>query len=146
VRWWIRFFYCIGGYFFKQVEKDLYSFLFGEFMLIFFHGARYRIRTCHWYEETVWHAFHQILIFFLLKLSAVFIFWIVLMCWCQKWFLKNKKNIISMYFGTKIYLKSNRYHTAKHIHTTQMICAWQFFYLLCIERFLFFFAVKKVFL
>lgn len=25
-----------------QVEKDLYSFLFGEFMLIFFHGARYR--------------------------------------------------------------------------------------------------------
>jgi len=29
--------------------------------------------------------------FFLLKLSAVCTFWIVLMCWYQKWFLKNKK-------------------------------------------------------
>jgi len=29
--------------------------------------------------------------FFLLKLNAVCTFWIVLMCWCQKWFLKNKK-------------------------------------------------------
>jgi hypothetical protein len=33
-------------------------------------------------------------------------FWIVLMCWCQKWFLKNKKNIISMYFGTKFIWKA----------------------------------------
>jgi hypothetical protein len=30
-------------------------------------------------------------IFFLLKLSAICTFWIVLICWCQKWFLKNKK-------------------------------------------------------
>jgi hypothetical protein len=29
--------------------------------------------------------------FFLLKLSTVCTFWIVLMCWCQKWFLKNEK-------------------------------------------------------
>jgi len=33
--------------------------------------------------------------FFLLKLSAVCTFWIVLMCWCQKWFLKNKKTSLS---------------------------------------------------
>ena len=34
-------------------------------------------------------------IFFLLKLSAVCNFWIVLMCWCQKWFLKNKKTLLA---------------------------------------------------
>jgi hypothetical protein len=51
---------------------------------------------------------------FLLKFNMICTFWIVLMCWCQKWFLKNKKNIISMYFGIKSYLKSTRNHTAKH--------------------------------
>jgi hypothetical protein len=71
--------------------------------------------TLSLFGSAVEPAFHQILIyFFLLKLSAVCTFWIVLMCWCQKWFLKNKKNIIGMYFGTKSYLKSNHYHTAKH--------------------------------
>jgi hypothetical protein len=49
-------------------------------------------------------AFHQILNFFFAKLSAVCTFWIVLMCWYQKWFLKNEKNIIDMYFDTKSYL------------------------------------------
>jgi hypothetical protein len=39
--------------------------------------------------------FVQIWIFFLLKLSAVCTFWIVLMCWCQKWFLKNKKKSLA---------------------------------------------------
>jgi hypothetical protein len=41
-------------------------------------------------------------------------FWIVLMCWCQKWFLKNEKNIIDMYFDIKSYLKSTYNHTVKH--------------------------------
>jgi len=36
-----------------------------------------------------------IFFFFLLKLSAVCTFWIVLMCWCQKWFLKNKKTSLA---------------------------------------------------
>jgi len=33
--------------------------------------------------------------FFLLKLSAVCTFWIVLICWYQKWFLKNKKTSLA---------------------------------------------------
>jgi len=32
----------------------------------------------------------------------------------SKMILKKLKNIIGMHFGTKGYLKSNRYHTAKH--------------------------------
>jgi hypothetical protein len=35
---------------------------------------------------------HKIQFFFLLKFNTACTFWIVLMCWCQKWFLKNKKN------------------------------------------------------
>jgi len=46
--------------------------------------------------------------------NMVCMFWIVLMCWCQKWFLKNKKNIIGMHFDTKSYLKSTRNHITKH--------------------------------
>jgi hypothetical protein len=66
-------------------------------------GTRLRLRS-----QKIW-------IFFLLKFNMVCMVWIVLMCWCQKYFLKNKrKNIIDMHFGTKSYLKSTRNHTAKH--------------------------------
>jgi len=37
----------------------------------------------------------------------------------SKIILKKIKKIISMYFDTKSYLKSNRYHTAKHIQSRQ---------------------------
>jgi hypothetical protein len=57
--------------------------------------------------------FKKIKFFFLLKFNMICTFWIVLMCWCQNWFLKNKKNINDMHFSTKNYL-NNRYHTAKH--------------------------------
>jgi len=59
---------------------------------------------CGWGSPAVWRpfdiafvtAFYQILnFFFLLKLSAVCTFWIVLMCWCQKWFLKNEKTSLA---------------------------------------------------
>ena len=49
------------------------------------------------YLESVWHyvcncvSLNFEYFFFLLKLSAVCTFWIVLMCWYQKWFLKNEK-------------------------------------------------------
>jgi hypothetical protein len=49
--------------------------------------------------------------FFLLKFNMVCTFWIVLMCWCQKWFLKNEKISLTC---SKNYLKSTRNHTAKH--------------------------------
>jgi hypothetical protein len=50
--------------------------------------------------ETVWYCVCNCVssnfkFIFLLKLSAVCIFWIVLMCWCQKWFLKNKKTSLA---------------------------------------------------
>jgi hypothetical protein len=44
----------------------------------------------------------------------VCMFWIVLMCWYQNLFLKNKKNIIGMHFDTKSYLKNTRNHTVKY--------------------------------
>jgi hypothetical protein len=52
-------------------------------------------------------AFDQISIFFfLLKLSAVCTFWIVLMCWCQKWFLKNKKISLACISARKVIWKA----------------------------------------
>ena len=44
--------------------------------------------------------------FFLLKLSAVYTFWIVLMCWCQKWFLKNKKTSLACISARKVIWKT----------------------------------------
>jgi len=44
--------------------------------------------------------------FFLLKLSAVCTFWIVLMCWCQKWFLKNKKTSLACISARKAIWKA----------------------------------------
>jgi hypothetical protein len=41
-------------------------------------------------------------------------FWIVLMRWYQKYFFKNKKNIILMYFSMKNTLKNNHNHISKH--------------------------------
>jgi len=52
--------------------------------------------------------FHQILnIFFLPKLSAVCTFWIVLMCWCQKWFLKNEKTSLACISARKAIWKAS---------------------------------------
>jgi len=75
-------------------------------------------------------AFPKNLNFFLLKFNMVCMFWIFLMCWCQKWFLKNEKNIIGIYFNTKSYLKSTRNQTAKHTlnivpnRQTEMVNTW----------------------
>ena len=44
--------------------------------------------------------------FFLLKLSSVCTFWIVLMCWCQKWFLKNKKTSLTYISARKAIWKA----------------------------------------
>jgi len=51
--------------------------------------------------------------FFCFKLICFWYFQIILMCWYQKLFLKNK-NIILMYFGIKKNLKNNHYHTPKY--------------------------------
>jgi hypothetical protein len=37
----------------------------------------------------------------------------------SKMIFKKWKNIIGMYFGTKSYLKSNHYHTAKHLNRSK---------------------------
>jgi hypothetical protein len=79
-------------------------------------GTRLRLRPR---SQKIWKLF-----FFLLKFNMVCTFWIVLMCWCQKWFLKKWKNIIGMYFDTKSYLKSTRNHTAKHAPNVNTYRGW----------------------
>jgi hypothetical protein len=50
---------------------------------------------------------------FLFQINFFWFFKIILMCWYQKWFLKNKKYIILIYFLIKNTLKSNHNHTSK---------------------------------
>jgi len=50
--------------------------------------------------------FQIFFIFFLLKLSAVCTFWIVLICWYQKWFLKNKKTSLACISARKAIWKA----------------------------------------
>jgi len=58
--------------------------------------------------------------FFLLKLSAVCTFWIVLMCWYQKWFLKNKKNHWHAFQHEKLFEKHPQPHCQTHSYS---VCA-----------------------
>ena len=44
--------------------------------------------------------------FFLLKFNMVCMLWIVLMCWCQKWFLKNKKTSLACISAQKVIWKA----------------------------------------
>jgi len=48
----------------------------------------------------------NLIFFFLLKLNMVCTFWIVLMCWCQKWFLKNKKKSLACISARKAIWKA----------------------------------------
>ena len=59
--------------------------------------------------------------FFLLKLSAVCTFWIVLMCWCQKWFLKNKKTSLACISARKAIWKATTttLPNTQHNHTNK---------------------------
>jgi hypothetical protein len=43
--------------------------------------------------------------FFSLKFNMVCMFWIVLMCWCQKWFLKNEKTSLACILTWKVIWK-----------------------------------------
>ena len=82
--------------------------------LSFLRSARCQIYTC--YVRTVtfravwfcgWTCFSpNFNFFFLLKLSAVCTFWIVLMCWCQKWFLKNEKTSLTCISARKAIWKA----------------------------------------
>ena len=60
------------------------------------------------------NVFYKIWIFFFFELICFWCFQIILMCWTQKWFLKNKKNIIGIFFWVKNTLKNNNNHTPKH--------------------------------
>jgi hypothetical protein len=44
----------------------------------------------------------NLIFFFLLKFNMICMFWIVLMCWCQKWFLKNEKTSLICILARKI--------------------------------------------
>jgi len=56
--------------------------------------------------NAVERVFLKILNFFLLKFNMVYMFWIVLMCWCQKWFLKNEKTLLACILTRKIIWKA----------------------------------------
>jgi hypothetical protein len=45
-------------------------------------------------------------LFFLLKFNMICMFWIVLRCWCQKWFLKNEKTSLTCILTQKIIWKA----------------------------------------
>ena len=71
-----------------------------------------RVTSAIYGLEAVWccgpNSFLQNFNFFfvLLKLSAVCTFWIVLMCWYQKWFLKNKKTLLACFSARKAIWKA----------------------------------------
>jgi len=73
----------------------------GFYKLISFRSAWYCVCNC---------VLSNFKFFFLLKLSAVCTFWIVLMCWCQKWFLKNKKNHWHVFRHKKLFEKQPQPH------------------------------------
>ena len=56
--------------------------------------------------NAVERVFLKIKNFFLLKFNMVYMFWIVLMCWCQKWFLKNEKTLLACILTRKIIWKA----------------------------------------
>jgi hypothetical protein len=58
-------------------------------------GTRLRPRS-----QKIWN------FFFLLKFNMVCTFWIVLMCWCQKWFLKNEKTSLTCILARKVIWKA----------------------------------------
>jgi len=58
------------------------------------------------FGNAVQTAFPKSLIFFLLKFNMVGMFWIVLMCWYQKWFLKNKKTSLACISAWKVIWKA----------------------------------------
>jgi len=45
--------------------------------------------------------------FFLLKFNMICTFWIVLMCWCQKWFFKNEKTSLTCILAWKVIWKAS---------------------------------------
>jgi hypothetical protein len=51
--------------------------------------------------------FQKIWFFFLLKFNMIYTFWIVLMCWCQKWFLKNEKISLTCILTRKVIWKAS---------------------------------------
>jgi hypothetical protein len=55
--------------------------------------------------------------FFLIKFNMVCTFWIVLICWCQKWFLKNKKNHWHVFWHEKLFEK----HPQSHCQTRSFL-------------------------
>ena len=67
--------------------------------------------------------FHQILNFFFAKIECGLYFLDRFDVLMSKIIFKKWKNIISMYFSTKSYLKSTRNHTAKHA-PSRLFQAW----------------------
>ena len=87
------------------MEKSSWSFIYFDFIMSTpppsLHrraclGTRLRLRS-----QKIWNCF-----FFLLKFNMVYMFWIVLMCWCQKWFLKNEKTSLACILARKVIWKA----------------------------------------
>jgi hypothetical protein len=69
------------------------------------------IPVCFCVLNALLKKFEFFLFFSLLQINIFWCFWIILMRWYQKYFLKNKKNIILIHFQVKNTLKNNRNHT-----------------------------------
>jgi len=74
--------------------------------------------------STYFSANFNFFFFFLLKLSAVCTFWIVLMCWYQKWFLKNKKTSLACISARKAIWKATTTTLPNTLLILLPICVW----------------------
>ena len=78
-----------------------------SFLFVCLNLARVSVIIFSWYGFYIQPAFPKNLkFFFLLKFNIVCTFWIVLMCWCQKWFLKNKKILLACILVRKVIWKT----------------------------------------
>ena len=66
------------------------------------------VKSLHWIclGTWLWLRYQKIWIFFWLKFNMICMFWIVLMCWCQKWFLKNEKISLTYILTRKVIWKA----------------------------------------
>jgi hypothetical protein len=109
--WLISINIIFNGYYISQLKYQL-NFIFYNCDILVTSGKK--ILTAVLIDlgsvwlccSTCFSANFNLLFFFLLKLSAVCTFWIVLICWYQKWFLKNKKTSLARISARKAIWKA----------------------------------------
>jgi hypothetical protein len=74
----------------STIKNDYFFFIFP---LTFFFQVQLTFKLINRLGTRCKLFLKNLMFLFLLKFNIIYMFWIVLMCWCQKWFLKNKKTL-----------------------------------------------------